>query len=289
MRGRRLAVVLTLGLFAAACFPANPPPPPDTYVALGDSYTSGPIIPFPIPPYGCLKSDHNYPHLAAPSIALPKFVDISCGGATTDDMRNPQDVSPDGPNPPQFSALDFMTGVVTITIGGNDIGFTSIAENCASPTPLGTPCQDKYVVNGHDELRQRIADTAPKVAATLQGIHQHAPRAKIYILAYEAILPEGPLLAGAPEGCYPQMPMTPGDVPYLRGIEKALNEMIAQQAAANDATFVDTYAASIGHDACQIPTVRWVEPVVPAAPPAPVHPNQLGMTGAKDAFLAAIP
>ena len=289
MTGRRIAVVLTLGLLAAACFPTSPPPPPDTYVALGDSYTSGPIIPFPIPPYGCLKSDHNYPHLAAPSIALPKFVDISCGGATTDDMTNPQDVSPDGPNPPQFSALDSMTGVVTLTIGGNDIGFTSIAENCASPTPVGTPCQDKYVVNGHDELRQRIADTAPKVAATLQGIHQRAPRAKIYILAYEALLPEGPLVAGAPEGCYPQMPMTPGDVPYLRGIEKALNTMIAQQASANDATFVDTYAASIGHDACQIPTVRWVEPVAPAAPAAPVHPNQLGMTGAKDAFLAAIP
>ena len=42
--------------------------------------------------------------------------------------------------------------------------------------------------------------------------------------------------------------MTPGDVPYLRGIQKALNTMIAQQAAANDATFVDTYAASIGHE-----------------------------------------
>ena len=97
-------------------------------------------------------------------------------------MTNPQDVFPDGPNPPQFSALDFMTGVVSLTIGGNDIGFTSIAENCASPTPVGTPCQDRYVVNGHDELRQRIADTAPKIAATLQGIHQHAPRAKIYLI-----------------------------------------------------------------------------------------------------------
>ncbi|MDQ6854335.1 MAG: SGNH/GDSL hydrolase family protein, partial [Actinomycetota bacterium] len=88
---------------------------------------------------------------------------------------------------------------------------------------------------------------------------------------------------------YPQMPMTPGDVPYLRGIEKALNAMLAEQAAANDATFVDTYAASVGHDACQIPSVRWVEPVTPTAPAAPVHPNQLGMTGAKDAFLAQIP
>ena len=290
MTGRRTVVVLSLTLFAAACFPTNPPPSaPDTYVALGDSYTSGPIIPVPVPPYGCLKSDHNYPHLAAPSTGMPKLLDISCGGATTDEMANPQNVQPDGPNPPQFSALDDTTGVVTLTIGGNDIGFISIVTNCASATPVGTPCQDRYVVNGHDELRQRIADTAPKIAATLQGIHQHAPQANIYLLAYEAILPEGPLVAGAPEGCYPQMPFTPGDVPYLRGIEKALNAMLADQAAANGATFVDTYAASIGHDACEIPTVRWVEPVIPAAPAAPVHPNELGMIGAKDALLAALP
>ena len=203
-------------------------------------------------------------------------------------MTNPQDVSPDGPNPPQFSALDVMTGVVTLTIGGNDIGFTSIIENCASATPVGTPCQDKYVVNGHDELRQRIADTAPKVAATLQGIRQHAPRAKIYILAYEAILPEGPLVAGAPEGCYPQMPLTPGDVPYLRGVEEQLNRMLAAQANLNYATFVDTYSPSIGHDVCQPTGVRWIEGVVPTSPAAPLHPNVLGMQAAAAAVLSAL-
>ncbi|MGN6274564.1 MAG: hypothetical protein ACTHNP_01375 [Solirubrobacterales bacterium] len=38
------------------------------YVALGDSYAAGPLIPNPVLPLGCLKSDHNYPHLAAPGI-----------------------------------------------------------------------------------------------------------------------------------------------------------------------------------------------------------------------------
>ena len=139
MTVRRLAVVLTLGLFAAACFPTSPSSPPDTYVALGDSYTAGPIIPLQIPPYGCLKSDHNYPHLAAPSTALPKFVDISCSGATTDEMTNPQDVFPDGPNPTQLSALDFMTGVVSLTIGGNDIGFTRSPRTAPAPRRWAPP------------------------------------------------------------------------------------------------------------------------------------------------------
>src|SRR5215475_14604564 len=71
-----------------------------SYVSLGDSYAAGPFIPNPVLPLGCLKSDHNYPHLAAPSIGPLK--DASCSGATTNDMTNPQNVEPDGPNPPQF-------------------------------------------------------------------------------------------------------------------------------------------------------------------------------------------
>src|ERR1700709_625948 len=69
------------------------------YVALGDSYAAGPFIPNPVLPLGCLKSDHNYPHVAAPSIGLT-LRDASCSGATTVDMTNPQSVSPDGPHPP---------------------------------------------------------------------------------------------------------------------------------------------------------------------------------------------
>jgi hypothetical protein len=104
----------------------------------------------------------------------------------------------------------------------------------------------------------------------------------VFVVAYLAILPEtGP-------GCWPQLPIAPDDVPYLRGVENELNGMLAQQAAANRAGFVDAYTASIGHDACQLPGTRWVEPVAPTTPAAPVHPNLFGMQGYAAAVLAEV-
>src|SRR6478735_4981116 len=78
------------------------------YAALGDSYAAGPLIPNPTLPLGCLKSNHNYPHLAAPGIGLT-LRDATCSGATTADMTNPQNVEPDGPNPPQLNSVDSTT------------------------------------------------------------------------------------------------------------------------------------------------------------------------------------
>ena len=254
----------------------------DSYVSLGDSYTAGPVIPNQIgPPYGCLRSDHNYPHLTAPAIGLP-LRDPSCSGAKTDHMTQAQNVDPDGPNPPQFDSLDADTQVVSITIGGNDIGFSSIAQSCVTYNPFGSPCRDKYNSGGVDQVSQRIQATAPKVAAVLQGIHSHSPSARIFVLNYAAIFPE------TGNGCWPQMPVAYADVPYLRAKEQELNQMLADEAAANGATLVDWYTASIGHDACQLPTVRWVEPVVPVNPAAPIHPNAAGMRGAADVLISAI-
>ncbi len=257
--------------------------PPRSYVALGDSYTAGPVIPVQqTNPVGCLRSDHNYPHLVAPGLNLPAFRDVSCSGATTTDMTQSQSVTP-GPNPPpQFDALDSNTAAVSITIGGNDIGFTSIAENCSSLVNSGTPCQDKYVPNGDDTISDRINSTAPKVAAVLQGIRNRAPHAKIFLLGYLDILPDNGV------GCYPQMPITDGDVPYLRDKEKQLNAMLRDATHGNSDVYVDTYTPSIGRDACQLPTVRWVEPVVPINPAAPIHPNGAGMQATANILLAAM-
>jgi lysophospholipase L1-like esterase len=243
------------------------------YVSLGDSYAAGPLIPLQIPPFGCLKSNNNYAHLTARQLGL-RLTDPSCSGAETEDMTNPQGVDPDGPNPPQFNSLTTKTDVVTIQIGGNDIGFSSIAEDCTSTSPEGTPCQDRYVHDGRDEISERIQATAPLVAAVLQGIHARSPKARVLFVNYAAILPDsGP-------GCWPQMPITEGDVPYVRAKQKELNAMLAAQAAANGAEVIDWYTASIGHDACQPPVIRWVEPVVPVNAAAPIHPNLGGMLGA---------
>lgn len=274
-RGRGLLVVSIAMLALAA------PASAQEYVALGDSYAAGPLIPLQIPPFGCLKSNNNYAHLAARELGLT-LTDPSCSGAETEDMENPQGVDPDGPNPPQFNSLSDTTNIVTVQIGGNDIGFSSIAEDCTSTSPEGTPCQDTYVVNGRDEVSERIQATAPLVAAVLQGIHARSPGARVLVVNYAAILPDsGP-------GCWPQMPITEGDVPYVRAKQKELNAMLAQQAAANGAELIDWYTASIGRDACQPPVIRWVEPVVPVNAAAPIHPNLGGMMGASALLTAAL-
>jgi lysophospholipase L1-like esterase len=272
-----VAAVAALAIFAFAAAGARAA----NYVSLGDSYTAGPLIPNPVLPLGCLKSSNNYPRLAAPTIGLP-LRDPSCSGAKTDHMTQPQNVDPDGPNPPQFNSLDAETTVVSITIGGNDIGFSSVAQDCITVNPFSTPCKDKYASGGKDQLAERIAATAPKVAAVLQGIKARSPLAKIYVLNYPAIFPETGF------GCWPQMPIGFGDVPYLRSTQKNLNSMLATQAAANGATLVNWYGASIGHDACKGSSTRWVEPLVPGELAAPIHPNKAGMVGAKNVLVAAV-
>ena len=275
-RGRSLLTVFISVLALAA-----PASAAQEYVALGDSYAAGPLIPVQVPLFGCLKSNNNYANLSARDLGLT-LKDASCSGAETEDMENPQNVSPDGPNPPQFDRLSARTRIVSLQIGGNDIGFSSVAEDCMSQSPEGTPCQDKYVQDGRDEISERIKATAPLVAAVLQGIRARSPKARIFVVNYAAILPHsGP-------GCWPQMPITEGDVPYVRAKQEELNAMVAAQAAAAGARLIDWYAASVGHDACQLPVVRWVEPVVPVNAAAPIHPNLGGMLGASGLLSAAI-
>lgn len=103
--------------------------------------------------------------------------------------------------------------MVSLTIGGNDIGFSEVAESCVTANPFSHPCLDKYNAGGVDQLKARIEATAPKVAAVLQGIHTRSPLAKISVLNYPAIFPESGY------GCWPQMPIGFLDVPYLRSTE----------------------------------------------------------------------
>lgn len=269
------AASLTIGLTGASAAGAA------QFVGLGDSYAAGPLIPNQsLNPLGCLRSDHNYAHLAAAQLGRT-LSDVSCSGATTDDMTAAQDVTPGPANPPQLNALSTSTQTVTLSIGGNDIGFTSIIENCAAPTPFGHPCIDQYNNGSGDQLAARINAAAPKVAAVIQGIHQRSPSARVLVIAYEPILPE------TGSGCWPQVPLAWADVPYLRATEKRLNTMLASAAAANGARYVDTYTASIGHDACKSSSVRWVEPLIPGNTAAPFHPNARGMAGVTPTVVAA--
>jgi lysophospholipase L1-like esterase len=277
----RFAAIAALALLALALLAGAATAATGRYVALGDSYTAGPLIPNQsLSPLGCLRSDHNYPHLVQPSLTTASFTDISCSGATTDDMFAAQSTSA-GTNAPQLDALTSDTRLVTLGIGGNDIGFSGVVENCARLNPFD-PCKDDYVHDGVDELAQRIAATAPKVDAVIAAIHARSPAARVHVVGYPVILP------ASGYGCWPVVPITPTDVPYLRAKEIELNAMLASRAAAGGASYVDTYTSSVGHDVCKATGVKWVEGLVPTAPAAPVHPNALGMQNTARATLARI-
>lgn len=175
-----------------------------------------------------------------------------------------------------MEGVDRHTSVVTITIGGNDLGFSSIIRNCLALTPLGPTsvgldCRSHYLSGGTDLLAAHLASASAGLGDAIELVHAAAPKARVFVVGYPAILP-------ATGGCWPAMPLTGGDVSYLRSTEEGLNAMLARVAAANGAAYVDTYAASASHNACGSDAGRWIEPVI-ADQAVPVHPNATGESG----------
>jgi GDSL-like Lipase/Acylhydrolase family len=258
---------LAAALLALAVTPSLAGASP-SYVSLGDSYTSGPfILPFASgAPLECLQSARNYPHLAASALSL-SLKDVSCSGATTENITTTAQYSD---QPPQIDALSSSTQVVSVGIGGNDKGlFLNTLITCGAEDlvfPFGTPCKDTY---GH-KLAEEIVEDGPVVGAMLHQVHVISPQALVFVVGYPDILPQS-------GNCWPTVPLTTGDVAYLNGVEKELNSMLSSEAAANSATYVDTYTPSIGHDACKSLSVRYVEPVLPESDAFSVHPNEKGM------------
>jgi lysophospholipase L1-like esterase len=246
--------------------------PGTNYISLGDSYTSGPLITDQTgEPLGCLRSDRNWPALTKPNIRVTGFRDMSCSGAQTNDMWSPQGVDPGGPNPAQLSVVDGAAKVVTLQIGGNDIGFSDIIKTCALQNPFGSGCTADYVRNGRDEISDEINATAPKIDAIVAEIKRKAPQAEVFLVGYPTLIPQ------SGNGCYPLVPVLAKDVPYLRAKTVELNGMIAARAAAAGVHYIDLYGPSAGHDFCASASNKWVEGIIPTAVAAPVHPNAKGM------------
>lgn len=255
------------------------------YVALGDSFTSAPLVANQnAQPAGCLRSDADYPSLVAKALHPRSFTDVSCYGASSYDMTHPERTIFQQ-NPPQFNALSADDSLVTVQVGGDDVGFQRILFTCGGLSvtdPFGSPCMDHYTDGGTDQLAQAIARTAPKITAVLRGIHERAPHARIMLIGYPDLLPtQG-------SGCWPWVPIARGDVPYLRTVETRLNAMLATAAATAGASYVDTYAGTIGHDACEPSGVKWVEGLIPTSLAAPMHPNAAGEQAMARLILTAL-
>ncbi|GAA3021371.1 SGNH/GDSL hydrolase family protein [Kitasatospora albolonga] len=270
------------------------------YVALGDSYAAGAGVPGQSAGL-CLRSDRNYGHLVAAALNSPAYTDVTCAAAKVKHLTTAQYDAFLRVNDPQLDALRPDTGLITLGIGGNDLGVTDLGVGdvigvCiagAVVNPFGTPCKDVYAdghwewrdwsfqwVYGEDSLRSRIAGAAPQLADMLRKIHAKSPNAKVLLVGYPSVLPE--------EGrsCIGRQPVTPGDVDYLRGVLGELNAMLARTAAANGATYVDTLTPTRGHDACS--SDRWVEGALPGSPAVPFHPNAAGERAMAGAVLKAL-
>ena len=249
-------------------------------VALGDSYTAGALLPLEkhaVPP-GCLRSTRAYPAIVARALGAP-LTDVACTSAGVSAMTAAQHTYL-GTNPPQLSALAPDDRLVLLTLSGDDMGFLNVLQECVKLSftlPWGSPCATHY---GGQPAAALSAET-PKIAKLLVTIALRAPYARVVVVGYPDLFPQS-------GGCWPAVPITGGDIAFLRAFEVRLNAMLAQAARAASATFVNTYTPTAGHDFCQPESVRDVEGLVPGALTLPFHPNTRGQAAIAAAVLSVV-
>ncbi|WP_328611284.1 SGNH/GDSL hydrolase family protein [Amycolatopsis sp. NBC_00345] len=254
-----VAVFAAAGLTAPAASGAATAHP--NYVAVGDSFAAGPLIPHQTGG-SCLRSSSNYPARLAATLKVATFTDVTCSGAATTSLAS------------QYPALNANTDLVTLTIGANDAGLFQAVLNCVNilPQPIGTPCKARYTAGGTDQLAAAVDAAAPAIGAAINQIHLRAPNAKVIVTTYADYI--------RPGGCWNPVitPILSVDGDYLQNVIDRLGTRISEQAAAHHATFVDFRGPGVGHDVCASEPDRWVEPLLPGSPAAPIHPNAQGMT-----------
>ncbi len=267
--------LLTAGVAAAVAGPAAAAPdlPAITtspFVALGDSYSSAAgVTPlFPGAPATCSRSKRNFAEIIANKTTPSSFTDVTCSGARTSDFFGAQ-----APGvAPQLDAVTRSTRLVTMTIGGNDEGvFVDSFFGCAaisSTDVLGNPCEQKYGNSFVSKIRNQ---TYPHLVAALTAVMEKAPNATVVIVGYPRILP----LTGELT-CYPSVPISMGDVPWLNHQQDVMNSVLARAAEQTGAHYIDLSRSSLGHDACKPAYQRWIEPAVAPVNAYPVHPNATG-------------
>jgi len=211
------------------------------YVALGDSYTSAPLVPVTDMAKGCFRSRSNYPALVARKLGF-RLEDRSCGGARTIDFRRNQ--YPEVP--PQLTAVRPGVELVTISVGGNDQGvFTQLVSRCTrlrARNPDGTPCRKFMRSTGSDMLLSALRKTRTRVTAIVREVQERVPEAKVLVVGY-------PQIISADSRCA-ELPLAAGDYAYGEQVNRALTEVLRFAAQATGSTYVDVWAASQGHDIC---------------------------------------
>lgn len=222
-----------------------------SYVALGDSYAAG----FGAGKYvnDCYQSRRGYPALLDRETRASLRTNATCNGATTDTVLATQ-----------LSALTPRTQLVTLTVGGNDLGFAKIATICA-PGPSAA-CE--AAINGALALLAPRGTgpsvLATKLAATYGAVATAAPRADILVTGY-------PQLFEPPSEGQPNAEI----VEAFNRATDALNATIRATVAATAAggveiSYVDVTAGFAGHG------IGSKRPFLHASGPEALHPTARG-------------
>jgi lysophospholipase L1-like esterase len=220
-----------------------------SYVALGDSYSSGVGTRSYISDgTSCQRSVYAFPSL----IAAARGYNLNfraCSGAKVSDVTNNQ-----------LGALGASTSYVTISVGGNDAGFTSVITTCAEPS-WASDC------NGAVKKAQGyITTTLPGSLSTLySAIRSKAPNAKVVVVGY-------PRLFNG-EDCNAFTWFSPTDESQLNATADLLNKTLAAAASARGFAFANPTSAFIGHAVCGSP--EWLNGLSNPISES-YHPNRTG-------------
>ncbi|UMG94304.1 SGNH/GDSL hydrolase family protein [Nocardioides sp. TF02-7] len=222
-----------------------------SYVALGDSYASGVgTRSYLADGSGCKRSAHAYPSL----VAAQRGYELSfqaCSGATVASVTSGQ-----------LAALTAATDYVTVSVGGNDAGFTDVIVECALPGWMSS-CNRAV-----DRAQAFITGTLPGRLSTLYAaIRSRAPGAVVVVTGYPR------LFMG--EDCNAGTFFSPAEQSRLNATADLLNARLAAAAAARGFRFADPTGRFAGHAVCD--DVEWVNglsnPVAES-----YHPNRAGQS-----------
>jgi len=221
------------------------------YVALGDSYSSGLGTRSYYPSSGtCKRGPQAYPPLYSTAVLF-----VACAGASTSEVRA------------QADAVQSSTNLVTATVGGNDVGFSSVVTTCTvSSEARCISAVDGAIRTAQDELPARLD-------GLLARIEERGPSAQIVVLGYPHLFEESTICLGLPSLVKRKK---------LNAGSDALNAVIKQQVEAAGATFVDVRGAFSGHGICS--RSPWINAVTLPASES-YHPNA---TGQANGYLPAL-
>lgn len=245
------AASLALGavLTVAAAQPAAAAAP--SYAALGDSYSSGVGAGSYIGSSGnCKRSTKAYPYLWAASHSPSSFTFAACSGARTGDVLNNQ-----------LSAINSGTGLISISIGGNDAGFADVMTTCVLYSE--STCLARI-----EEARRYASQTLPgKLDQVYSAIRGRSPSASVVVLGYPRFYKlNGSCIAGLSER----------ERSAINGASDHLNTVTAGRASAAGFSFGDVRGTFTGHEICSgsswLHSVTW--PITDS-----YHPTAAGQSG----------